>query len=61
MQVQSQLLANSGETCASRLAWLDRLGAVIVAESFRRFGCQDTSSSHTVLPEDPVLEPHEQT
>lgn len=61
MQVQSQLLANSGETCACRLVWLDRLGAVIVAESFRRFGCQDTSFSHMVLPEDPVLERHEQT
>lgn len=60
MQVLSQLLVNLGETYASRLAWLDRPGAVTPGGVLQEFWMSRHKFSHMTLPEDPVLERHGQ-
>jgi len=61
MQVQSKLLANSGGTYASRLGWLDGPGAVAHGGVLQEVHMSRHKFSHTLLPEDPVLEQHGRT
>lgn len=52
--LQSQLLANSGEIHASRLAWLDRSGSVTCGGVLQEAEVSRHGFSHTVLPHNPI-------
>lgn len=52
--LQPQLLANSGETHASRLAWLDRSGSVTCGGVLQEAEVSRDRFSHTVLPDYPI-------